>query len=145
MITVEYIGLADRQVGVGDVHEVRAHWHSVRDSEGDVKQSVSMAVRGKIGKGGSAVFDSWEVDTYKSPSLSAIVRVRVLTDEQLARRKELKSRRYHKCALCPGEPVELVRRQDGTEQPLCFYCRRGLGEEYQVTHWINRDGKLHIN
>lgn len=147
MITVEYKGLADRWSGAGDVHEVRAFWNSIRDPEGDVKRAASKEVRKVVGKGGSVTFDSWDMDTHKNPSLAATVRVRVLTDEQVTARKELKARIYTVCAVCDKEPPgEIVRLlADGTEHPMCYSCRRGLDGKYQVVHWIKADGRIQVN
>lgn len=147
MITSEYKGLASQWSGIGDVHEVRVFWNSTRDPEGGVERAASKAVREVVGKGGSVTFDSWDVDTYKSPSLAAIVRVRVLTDEQVTARKELKARRYTVCAVCdnapPGEIVRLLA--DGTEHPMCYSCRRGLQGPHQVIHWIKANGRIQVN
>lgn len=144
---VEYKGQADYQVGTGIVHEVRAFWTAGRDEPGTVKRAASAAVRKEVGKGGSVTFESWDMDTYNSPSLAAIVRVRVLTDEQVAARKELRERVYDKCELCDtasaSEVVEL--KEDGTEHAMCYSCRRGLQGPYQVKHWINKHGKVQIN
>lgn len=147
MITSEYKGLASQWSGIGDVHEVHVFWNSTRDPEGGVERAASKAVREVVGKGGSVTFDSWDVDTYKSPSLAAIVRVRVLTDEQVTARKELKARRYTVCAVCdnapPGEIVRLL--EDGTEHPMCYSCRRGLQGPHQVIHWIKANGIIQVN
>lgn len=143
---IEYKGQADRQVGTGTVHEVRAFWNSMRDDEGVVKRDASKAVRDVVGKSGSVTFESWDLDTFKSPSLAAIVRVRVLTDEQVERRKRLKAARYDKCGICTtNDAGQLVLWGDGSEQPLCYICMKGLGEKYQVVHYIKADGRLQLN
>lgn len=144
---VEYRGVADRQVGSGTAHEVRAFWTSGQGSEGDVKRGASKAVRDVVGEGGSVAFESWDLDTCNFPTLAALIRVRVLTDEQVAARKELRGRRYTVCAVCVNAPPgELVRMlSDGTERPVCYPCSRGLQGKCQVVHWINKDGKVRIS
>lgn len=145
LVIIEYKGLADRWAGTGVVHEVRAWWNVNEDDEGAVKRAASKAVREEVGKGGSVTFESWDMSTYKTPQLDALVRVRVLTPEQVDHRKELKTRRYAECAICGTPPGELVLLEDGEEHPLCYSCRRGLQGKYQVVHWIKADGKVQIN
>lgn len=147
---IEYAGRAGRQVGTGTVHEVRAWWNAISDEEGAVKRAATAAVRKEVGKGGSVAFESWDMSTYSHPQINAMVRVRVLTDEQVARRKELKTRRYTTCGgnggRCTSTPGEVVRVSEGVEQALCYGCRTALPKgSYQVVHWIKADGRVQIN
>lgn len=151
---IEYIGVADRFAGAGVVHTVRAIWNATTDKEGDVKRKATAAVRKVVGKGGSVAYESRDMDTHGWPTLAAIVNVRVLTEDQVSARKELKSRRYtgcegpgedgEGCGQFPGEVVHL--RESDTEQALCYGCRTGLAPgSYKVRHWIQRDGRVQIN
>ncbi|MER6605729.1 hypothetical protein ABT282_07390 [Streptomyces sp. NPDC000927] len=146
---IEYKGIADRYAGTGVVHEVRAWWNAIQDDEGAVKRAASKAVRDVVGKGGSVTFDSWDMSTYSSPQLNAMVRVRVLTSEQMAARKELRERRYTECGGCKRDhPGQVVRRENGSEQAVCYACWgeiKGTGEACQVLHWIKADGRVQIN
>jgi hypothetical protein len=150
---VEYIGVNDRQVGTGTLHKVHAHWESTKTEKGEVKRAASAAVRKVVGKGGSVTFSSWTVGNYNAPRMDAAILVRVLTDAQVAARKELKSLRFTECEGpgadgkgCGKFPGQVVRMTDGTEQPLCFDCwnpMRGTG--VKVMHYIQRDGRVQIN
>lgn len=147
---IEYAGQADRQVGAGVVHEVRAWWNVNQDTQGEVKRAASAAVRKEVGKGGSVAFESWDMSTYSHPQLNAMIRVRVLTDEQVKARRELKDRRYSACDgdgdECSNVPGRLVRVDEkGTEKALCYTCLRTLPKgTYQVLHWIKADGRLQL-
>jgi hypothetical protein len=146
-MNIEYIGVNDRQVGTGTLHKVHAYWSAGEDENGEVKRAASAAVRKVVGKGGSVAFSSMESDSYNYPQFNAVILVRVLTDAQVAARKELKSRRYTECDGCgqfPGQVVHL--RESDTEEALCFTCFRALPSgTYQVRHYIQRDGRVQIN
>jgi hypothetical protein len=151
---IEYAGIADRQVGTGTVHEVRAWWQVDKEDGGKVKRAASAAVREAVGEGGTVAFESWDVDTYNTPRLNAMIRVRVRTADQVAARKELASRRYTECEGrgtdgkgCGNQPGEVVHlRESDIEQPLCYSCRKDLpAGSYQVRHWIKSGGRIQLN
>lgn len=153
-IRADYVRVSERQVGTGTLHTVHAFWDAVRDDQGAVKRAASAAVRKAVGRGGSVTFESWEVDSFKHPSMNASVQVRVLSDADVKRIRELKSRRYTACEGpgtdgkgCASAPGEVVRVDDaGTEQALCYGCRTALPKgSYQVRHWIKADGRIQIN
>lgn len=149
---IEYAGTADRQVGTGTIHQVRAFWTAGKDDDGNVKRAAGKAVRDVVGKGGSVAFESWDMSTYSHPQLNAMIYVRVMTDAQVKRRAELKARRYTTCegknGTCAHQaPGEVVRVDDaGTELALCYGCRTALPKgSYQVVHWIKSDGRIQVN
>jgi hypothetical protein len=146
-ITVEYVGLADRWAGPGVVHTVRAFWNA-RDGHSEAE----VAARGKralVTQGNildHAEYIGRDLDTFKSPSLAAILRYRVLTPTQEATRKELSTRVYKTCDGCGGDhPGQLVRMaESGAERPLCFGCWNPIKSACKVLHWIKKDGKLQL-
>jgi hypothetical protein len=150
-IITEYAGTADRQVGWGVTHEVRAFWNALDDySERQVaahgkRELKASDVTGRI------EYIGRDLSTYNSPSLSAMLRYRVLTDEQHARRAELRTRVYKRCDGCGGsDPGQLVYMFDDTtgnpERALCYTCWRPLAVTVQckVLYWIKADGKLQV-
>lgn len=144
---IEYAGRADKWAGTGEVHEVRAWWNARTDSQGDVKRAASAAVRKEVGKGGSVAFESWDMSTYNHPQINAMIRVRVLTDQQVKHRKELKERVYKGCdgSGCKSAPGQVVRLVDGTEAALCFGCWNPLrGTGVKVLHYINKYGRIQL-
>jgi hypothetical protein len=145
-VIIEYAGVADRWTGWGVVHEVRAWWSANQDSQGAVKRAAVAAVLAEVGSTDRAEFASWDMSTYSTPQLNAMVRVRVLTAEEWARRKELRSRRCTRCDKCgcdhPGQLVTI----DGvsTALALCFGCWHPIRERCKVLHWIKANGKLQV-
>jgi len=145
---IEYAGIAKFQVGSGTVHEVRAWWNANDDKEGKVKRAAIEAVREATRSFDTLTFDSWDMSTYSTPQINAMIRIRERSPEQVAAREELKSRRYTACGSdgCGEFPGEVVQVADGTEKPLCYGCRTALPQgSYQVKHWIQRDGRVQIN
>jgi hypothetical protein len=144
MIT-EYVGIAQRWAGAGVVHEVRAFWHAVTDSDGAVKAAALRALR-EGGVTDHAEFTGRDLDTYSSPQLAAVYRFRVLTDAEFGHRAELRSRVYRTCSKCgDSAPGQLVRMHEGqTECALCFGCWHPVKSACKVLHWIGRNGKLQV-
>lgn len=141
---IEYRGKANRWAGTGEVHEVAAWWNVNDTTHGKVKRAAVDAVRAE-GAWASVTFESWDMSTYSTPQLNALIRVRCLTSQEVDREKELKSRRYTKCDGCGKFPGEVVRVADGSEQALCFTCQNKLPNgSYKVLHWIKADGRLQI-
>ena len=115
MIT-EYAGIADRWAGGGVVHNVRAWWHVTNDSEAEVKKSALRLVRREINATDHATVEPLSADTYNYPRLNALVRVRVLTQEEHAERKRLSTITVDSCALCGSpHPGNYLRMADQSE------------------------------
>lgn len=82
MITAEYIGPAERSVGPGWLHEVRVFWRVVSDdSTAKAKRAAARAVRAENPDAQSVRFVSWDLDTYNSPQLGAIMWYRVIKND----------------------------------------------------------------
>lgn len=142
MITVEYAGLADRWSGPGTVHEVRAWWNVNQASVGKVKRAAMKEVQGQVT--GHVEYVGMDMSTYNTPNLNAMIRIRVLTTAEVAKRAELKTRVYRTCDKCGSEqPSEVVRMDaDGTEKALCYACWHPVKRSCKVLHWINKYGKI---
>ena len=144
---VEYAGIADRWAGPGVVHNVRAWWNVNHDSEGRVKRAALNTLcpeNGVVVLGHAEVIDM-DMCTSNHPNLNAMVRIRVLTPEQVARCKELKKRCYTRCDGCGSHPGQVVRMHaDGTERALCYGCWNPVKSTCKVLHWIKSDGRLQI-
>lgn len=146
---IEYAGTADRQVGHGTIHQVRAWWNVNDTTEGRIKRAAIEAVREGTRTASLVEYVSMDMSTYNTPQLNAMVYVRVVPQSVADRRAKLKTRTYTTCAggdgTCKGTPGELVRIADGSEVPLCYGCRTGLAAgSYQVVHWIKSNGKLQL-
>lgn len=148
---IEYAGVADRQVGHGTIHQVRAWWNVNDTTQGRIKRAAIEAVREGTRTADSVEYVSMDMSTYSHPQMDAMVYVRVVPQDVADRRAELKTRKYTACTggdgTCTETPGELVRiKSDGTEHPLCYGCRTGLAAgSYQLVHWIKSDGRLQIN
>lgn len=144
---IEYVGIADRQVGTGTIHEVRAWWNVRHDTEGRVKRAAIEAVREAKKTFNALSFDSWDMSTHDTPQINAMIRIRELSTAEVARRKELTSRRYNTCDGCgTNGPGQLVRMHaDGTERALCYQCWNPVKSTCKVLHWIDKHGKLQVN
>jgi hypothetical protein len=152
LITVEYAGPTSHQVGNIPCYDVRAWWHVVSDrTEGNVKRAANLELKRHV-KADHVEFVRWDVGTYNSPNLDAMITFRVLTSEQFAARAELRTRVYATCDGCgcdhPGQVVRMaengVIRMDerGPERALCFGCWNPIKDTCQVLHWIKSNGKL---
>lgn len=151
---IEYAGVADRWAGPGVVHEVRAWWNVHETTEGQVKRAAldALCPANGVTVSGSAEVIGVDTSTYSTPHLNAMVRIRVLTIEEAARRTELRARRYTHCDGddCPNTPGQLVHMFDDPsgqpERALCWTCWRPLARTVQckVLHWIQADGKLQV-
>lgn len=142
---IEYKGVAERQVGPGIVHEVRAWWDVTTDSEREVKRAAQRAVRQEIRSTDHVSVDPIHADTYSTPRLNALVRVRVISHEQHVERKRLAALVVLACATCGAcGPCNYLRMPDGREQGACFTCLRGPLDkvEYRTIAWIKADGRL---
>ena len=83
MITAEYIGPADRSAGPGWLYEVRVFWRVVADdSTAEGKRAARAAVKREHPKAAQVRFSSWDLDTYSSPQLAAVMRYRVICPER---------------------------------------------------------------
>ena len=79
LITAEYIGAADRSAGEGWLYEVRVFWRAVaEDSSGKAKRAARAAVKAEHPDATTIKFSSWDLDTYNTPQLGAIMRYRVI-------------------------------------------------------------------
>lgn len=144
---IEYAGRAERHVGWGITHEVRAWWNVNLDSDGTVKRAALDAVRAEVAEGYHVEYVSRDMSTYNTPRLDAMYLVRVLSPEQTAQRAELRTRRYTSCTTdtCPEQPGYLVRMDaDGTERALCYGCWAPIKSTCKVLHWIKADGNLQV-
>lgn len=153
---VEYAGPADRHVGFGWTHEVRAWWNSKHTDEGAVKRAACRAVCAELGPERAHCTEVTSMDRgyYSAPHMDAMVRVRVLTKEQADARAELRSRVYRVCDMCGGPdpcevrsvPVEGPRRQSepwpSMEPAVCYRCSLDLRGRSSVLHWLNRRGQI---
>lgn len=149
-ILTELAGPTSRQVGQLPCYDVRAWW-TVRSerSEGRVKLAAGQELKKELPGAAHVEFVRMDLDTCNSPRMNATLTFRVLTEEQFARRAELRSRVYRKCDGdgCTEEPGQLVRMlDDSTERALCYACWRPLADAQRckVLHWINRHGKLQV-
>lgn len=146
-VFVEYIGPAERQVGTGTVHEVRAFWDA---RDGLTEKQVAAEGKSALVSDGKILdhveYIGRDLDTYRSPRLAAVLRYRALTPDEFRTRTELRSRRYTSCAGCgEEEPGQLVCRENGTEEALCFGCWNPVKYICKVLHWIKADGKLQLS
>lgn len=153
---VEYVGPADRHVGSGRTHEVRAWWNSVHTDEGAVKRAACRAVREELGPERAHKAEVSHMDTgyYHAPNMDSLIRVRVLTEAEADERAELRSRVYLLCDVCDGpEPCEVrsvategpVREsgeQPCTELAVCYRCSLDLRGRSSVLHWLNSRGQI---
>lgn len=115
---VEYKGVADRWAGPGGVHEVRAWWNVYENTEGQVKRAAvdTLTPANGVVVTGTAEVIGMDTDTYSTPQLNAMVRIRVLTAAELATRTELRARVYRRCDGCGNDqPGYLVRRLTGAD------------------------------
>lgn len=145
---IEYAGIADRWAGPGVVHNVRAWWNVNQDTEGGVKRAALRAVRPEVKVTDHLSVDPIDADTYSTPQLNALVRVRVIAHEQYMERKRLAVLVVRACALCMSDcPSYYLRLPDRSEQGVCFTCLRGpalADVEYRTIAWIKADGRLQI-
>lgn len=143
---VEYAGIANRWTGPGVVHEVRAWWNVNQYSQGAVKRAALHALRTQGRIIGHAEVIGMDMSTHATPQLNALIRIRVLTPDEVARGEELRTRRYTRCDGCgcdhPGQVVRM--HEDDTERALCFTCWNPVKSTCKVLHWIKKDGKLQI-
>lgn len=166
LITVEYAGPAPRQVGSLPWHDVRAWW-TVRDerSTGLVKTAAGRELKKHI-TADHVEFVHWDMSTYNTPDLNALLTFRVLTHAQFTERAQLRGRVYRTCGRCGGDgPGQLVmltrpgtpavpdpqnvtpgRADTGETQALCHSCWRPVSDTggCRVLHWINRNGRLDV-
>lgn len=168
LITVEYAGPASRQVGNLPCYDVRAWWTVVGDrTAGNVKRAASRELKRHVAAD-HVEFVSWDVGTYNSPRLDAMITFRVLTAEQFADRRELRARVYTTCDEChnaqPGYVVLALTADEtrveqlseheytvatgrfptGDERALCHSCWHPIRDTCKVLHWINRNGRVQI-
>jgi len=147
MITVEFAGLADRWAGAGRVYNVRA-WYRVVDENtyANVRRQAARAVRKELGPDavGMLEFVSEDMDTYNSPHINTLMRYRVLSPEEAAERRELRSRLYSSCDRCGAEkPDQVVRvRSSGTDEALCFGCWNPIRSDCRVLHYLTHRGRI---
>lgn len=153
---VEYAGPANRHVGFGWTHEVRAWWNSVHTDEGDVKRAACRAVREALGPERAHATEVSHMDTgyYHAPNTDAMIRVRVLTKAEADERAELRSRVYRVCGMCgapdPCEvrsvategPVRETGEQPSVELAVCYRCSLDLRGRSGLLHWLNSRGQI---
>ncbi|MFD5069128.1 hypothetical protein ACFWNC_14520 [Streptomyces sp. NPDC058369] len=145
MITVEFAGRASRQVGNLPCYDVRAWW-AVRDedSQGRVKLAAGRELKKHV-HADHVEFVSMDMDTYKSPHINAMLTFSVLTKEQYKQREARRREVHSVCVVCGIKgPGQLVLRESGEEQALCYLCWHPIRGTTKVLHWINRNGKLNV-
>lgn len=143
---IEYAGQAERQVGRGTLHNVRAWWNAVSEDQGKVKRAALGAVRAEIPATSRASFVSWGMDTSTHPTINAFITVRVLSAEEAARLARLKAIRAHACHTCSDPHPGYYADVDGIEKALCYVCTERLapGTRYRLIAWIRADGRLQV-
>jgi hypothetical protein len=142
---IEYAGVADRWAGLGVVHNVRAWWNVNHDAEGAVKRAALRAVQPKVKATDHLSVDPIDADTYSTPQLNALVRVRVISHEQYVERKRLASLVVRNCTKCGDEhPGNYLRMADGSEQAVCYTCLLALPDGYRTIAWVKSDGRLQV-
>ncbi|SRR6266576_2160024 len=146
LITVEYAGPTSHQVGNLPCYDMRVWWTVASDqTEGNVKRAAGVELKRHV-VADHVEFVRWDVGTYSSPRLDAMITFRVLTAEQFAARAELRARVYAECNGCRDEhPGYLVRMtSSGIDHALCFGCWNPIKDECKVLHWIKANGKLQV-
>lgn len=144
LITVEYAGPSSHQVGYDPCHDVRAWWVVVSDrTAGNVKRAAGAELKRHI-HADHVEFVRWDVGTYKSPHLNAMITFRVLTHEQFDARERDRALVFTTCDGCgcdhPGYLVTM--NADGTQRALCYSCWRPIRDTCKLQHWIKANGKL---
>jgi hypothetical protein len=144
---VEYAGIADRWAGPGEVHNVRAWWNAVSDSQADVKRAAVRLVKAEV-TSPHVTFEAWGMDTSTHPTINAFIRVRVISPERHAEIQQLKTVRVHTCTECDDpHPSSYLLLTDGRYIGACFVCVRKLSERGEISRnlaSVGRGGKLTV-
>lgn len=146
-VQVEYAGLADRWAGPGRVFTVHAWWNSAHHTPGQVGAAALRTLGPRTS--GILIGPTWvediNTDTYRTPSMNSVVRIRHVPRETADRYTWLASLRFTQCTAdgCTAVPGTLVSvEDDGTGVALCYPCWKAA--DVGTLHWIQADGRLQL-